>query len=203
MEFLESEFQSQDQSDAMLVQDIYNLSTVQKSIDDAFAEANLDNKMSSEFLSKVAEISLYTQPNVDSKTSGVEFICRKVGLQDTCKVLQEDMEKVYGSVNNQSLDAIMVANVGEDVAAQQRWMDDLANSALDSALPMFMQDAVFNDSVIFLRGAAESDRIDLIDILINVHSAPPRPGTRGSYLRSMKRRREDHSHPPVSSRPRI
>ena len=40
MEFLESEFQSQDQSDAMLVQDIYNLGTVQKSIDDAFAEAN-------------------------------------------------------------------------------------------------------------------------------------------------------------------
>ena len=100
--------------------------------------------MSSEFLEQDGgDLALQTQPNVDSKTSGVEFICRKVGLQDTCKVLQEDMEKVYGSVNNQSLDAIMVANVGEDVAAQQRWMDDLANSALDSALPMFMQDAVF------------------------------------------------------------
>ena len=141
--FLQGEFGKQDQSDAMLVQDIYNLSTVQASIDEAFKDANANDRMSSEFLGKISEIALQTQPNVDAKTSGVEFICRKVGLQDMCKVLQSDMEEVYGSVNNQSLDTIMVANVGEDVAAQQRWMDDLAKSALDSALPMFMQDAVF------------------------------------------------------------
>ena len=141
--FLQEEFGKQDQSDAMLVQDIYNLSTVQNSIDEAFKDANANDRMSSEFLGKISEIALQTQPNVDAKTSGVEFICRKVGLQDMCRVLQSDMEEVYGSVNNQSLDTIMIANVGEDVAAQQRWMDDLAKSALDSALPMFMQDAVF------------------------------------------------------------
>ena len=141
--FLQEEFGKQEQEDAMLVQDIYNLSTVQNSIDEAFRDANANDRMSSEFLGKISDIALQTQPNVDAKTSGVEFICRKVGLQDMCKVLQCDMEEIYGSVNNQSLDTIMVANVGEDVSAQQKWMDNLASSALDSALPMFMQDAVF------------------------------------------------------------
>ena len=140
---LEEEFNSQDNSDTMLVQDIYDLGTVQKSIDEAFEDANANDKLSSEFLEKIALISEETQPNVDAKTSGVEFICRRIGLAEMCKVLQADLETVYGDVNNQSLDAIMVANVGTDVAAQQQWMDNLANSALDSALPMFMQDSVF------------------------------------------------------------
>ena len=144
--FLEKEFNTVEQSDAVLVQDIYDLSTVQQSIDDAFKEANTGNRLSSEFLDKISEISMETQPNVDAKTSGVEFICRKAGLEAMCRILQADLEKIYGSVNNQSLDDIMIANVGEDVAAQQRWMADLANSALDSALPMFMQEAVFKAS---------------------------------------------------------
>ncbi len=144
--FLEKEFNTVEQNDAVLVQDIYDLSTVQQSIDDAFADANAENRLSSEFLEKITEISLQTQPNVDAKTSGVEFISRKAGLQEMCGILQGDLEKVYGDVNNQSLDDIMRANVGEDVAAQQRWMADLANSALDSALPMFMQDAIFKAS---------------------------------------------------------
>ena len=117
--FLEKEFNAQDQSDAMLVQDIYDLSTVQKSIDDAFKEANANDKMSSEFLGKISEIARMTQPNVDSKTSGVEFVCRRIGLSEMCKVLQSDLETVYGSVNSQSLDDIMIANVGTEVAAQQ------------------------------------------------------------------------------------
>ena len=141
--FLEGEFNKQNQDDAVLVQDIYNLSTVQDSIDAAFKEANEEQKLSSRFLDKVADIAAETQQNVDAKTSGVEFICRSVGLQTMCREIQAELEEVYGDVNNQSLDSIMVANVGEDVAAQQKWMDNLATSALDSALPMFMQDAVF------------------------------------------------------------
>ena len=141
--FLEEEFNTPEQDDALLVQDIYQLNTVQRSIDEAFAEANGGDRMSSEFLAKLAAISLQTQPNVDARTSGVEFIGRSVGLEQLCASLQAHMEDTYGSVNNQSLDDIMLANTGEDVAAQQKWMDDLANSALDSALPMFMQDAVF------------------------------------------------------------
>ena len=141
--FLQGEFGKQDQSDAMLVQDIYNLSTVQASIDEAFKDANANDRMSSEFLGKISEIALQARLTADAKTSSVEFTARKTGLRDLCKVLQSNLEEVYGSVNNQSLDTIMAANVGEDAAAQQRWMDDLANSALDSALPMFMQDPVF------------------------------------------------------------
>lgn len=144
--FLEKEFNAQDTSDAILVQDIYDLGTVQKSIDDAFEDANAESRLSSEFLSKIADISFETQPNVDAKTSGVEFICRHAGLQEVCSVVQTDMEAVYGSVNNQSLDDIMKANVGDDVTAQQQWMANLASSALDSALPMFMQDAVFKSA---------------------------------------------------------
>ena len=146
--FLKVEFIRKKQSDEILVQDIYSLDTVQASIDAAFKEANANDKMSSEFLSKISDIALETQPNGNAKTSGVEFVCRQTGLNKMCKVLQADMAEVYGDVNNQSLDAIMVANVGEDVAAQQKWMDNLASSALDSALPMFMQDAAFrNDNM--------------------------------------------------------
>ena len=141
--YLEKEFNTPEQNEEVLVQDIYNLATVQNSIDATFADANANNKMSSEFLMKLAEITMQTQPNVDAKTSGVEFIGRRIGLGELCLAVQKDMETVYGSVNNQSLDDIMVANVGTDVAAQQQWMDNLANSALDSALPMFMQDSVF------------------------------------------------------------
>ena len=143
---LEKEFNTQEQDDAVLVQDIYDLSTVQSSIDEAFKDANEEDKLSSRFLGKISAIAQETQPNVDAKTSGVEFICRRVGLDEMSKVLQADLEEVYGSVNNQSLDDIMKANVGEDVAEQQKWMANLANSALDSALPMFMQDAVFKAS---------------------------------------------------------
>ncbi|MBR2661549.1 MAG: hypothetical protein IKE15_09130 [Clostridia bacterium] len=143
---LEAEFNKQTQDDAVLVQDIYSLETVQDSIDEAFKEANAEQKMSSRFLEKVAEIAEQTQPNVDAKTSGVEFICRNVGLQTMCQAIEKELKTVYGDVNNQSLDQIMIANVGEDLAAQQRWMDNLATSALDSALPMFMQDAVFKSA---------------------------------------------------------
>ena len=143
LEFLEKEFNTPEQDDQVLVQDIYNLGTVQQSIDDAFKDANVEGKLSSDFLRKMAEISLITQPNVDAKTSGVEFVCRSIGLTEICKFIQNKMSEVYGDVNNQSLDDIMVANVGSDVNAQHRWMDQLANSVLDGALPMFMQDAVF------------------------------------------------------------
>ena len=143
IEFLEKEFNTPEQDDQVLVQDIYNLGTVQQSIDDAFEDANVEGKLSSDFLRKMAEISLITQPNVDAKTSGVEFVCRSIGLTEICHFIQNKMSKVYGDVNNQSLDQIMTANVGTDVAAQQRWMDQLATNVLDSALPMFMQDAAF------------------------------------------------------------
>jgi len=143
IQFLEKEFNSIEQDDAVLVQDIYNLSTVQQSIDDAFKEANEGEKVTSQFLEKATDISLMSERNVDAKTSGVQFVCRSIGLQEMCRVIQQDLEEVYGKVNNQSLDDIMHANAGEDVAAQQRWMDDLANSALNSALPMFLQDAAF------------------------------------------------------------
>ncbi len=143
IQVLEKEFNTEEQDDEVLVQDIYNLSTVQASIDAAFQQANANDKMSSEFLQKIAAIAMKTQPNVDAKTSGVEFLCRSIGLTEMCEVIQKGMEDVYGSVNNQSLDDIMIANVGNNVAAQQNWMDNLATSALDSALPMFMQDAVF------------------------------------------------------------
>ncbi len=144
--FLEKEFNSPEISDAVLVQDIYSLSTVQSSIDDKFKEENVNDKLSSEFLRKIAEISMKTEPNVDAKTSGVSFICRRVGLGDMCRALQADLEECYGDVNTQTLDDIMVANVGESVEAQEKWMGDLAKGAIQSALPMFMQDSIFKDA---------------------------------------------------------
>ena len=190
--FLEKEFNTVEVNDAVLVQDIYDLSTVQASIDEAFKDANEEGKLSSEFLSKIAEISMQNQVNVDAKTSGVEFICNRVGLKDLCDVLQKDLEKVYGSVNNQSLDDIMRANVGEDIAAQQKWMSDLANSALDSALPMFMQDAVFKsaDKAPYSYLAIPQDAVEHLKYIQEAFAnhdpaVQPKPSTQKDHIYSL------------------
>ena len=140
---LEKEFNTAEEIDATLVQDIYDLSTVKQSIDDKFKEENAENKLSKAFLAEVTDISFATKRNVDDSSSGVEFTYRSAGQKAMCEFLQKKLEEVYGSVNDQSLDAIMIANVGTDISEQQKWMSDLAKSALDSALPMFMQDPTF------------------------------------------------------------
>lgn len=140
---LQKQFASQDKVDTMLVQDIYSLATVQDSIDDTFVKANANNKVSRGFLAEITKISMQTEPSVDGTTSGVTFLCRAVGQQSLCEAIQQLLEDTYGSVNDQSLDAIMHVQAGGDLQAQQGWMNNLAESAINSALPMFKQDAVF------------------------------------------------------------
>ena len=143
IQFLEKEFNTREQDDAAMEQDIYDPQTIQHNIDEMFMEANADGRVTSQFLEKATDISLMSERTVDAKTSGVQFVCGSIGLQEICHVIQQDLEEVYGKVNNQSLDDIMFANAGDDIAAQQRWMDDLANSVLNKAQPMFLQDPAF------------------------------------------------------------
>lgn len=143
IEKLEEEFNTIESTDTALVQDIYQLDDVKGKIDEVFADANANNRLAVSFLQEVTTISMLNAPNVDSKSSGVMFLCRNAGLEKLCGMLQQKLTETYGDVNNQSLDSIMVSNVGEDIAKQQQWMNRLATEVLDSAVPMFMQDAVF------------------------------------------------------------
>ena len=145
IEKLEEEFNTTESTDTALVQDIYQLEEVKDKIDEVFADANANNRLAVSFLQEVTTISMLNAPNVDSKSSGVTFLCRSAGLEKLCTMMQEKLTETYGDVNNQSLDAIMVSNVGEDIAKQQQWMNRLATEVLDSAVPMFMQSEVFQN----------------------------------------------------------
>ncbi len=152
IEFLNHELNTPVISDPLLEQDIYPLTTVQAGIDAAFQEENASGKLSNEFLAKIAEISLRTTPNLDTKTSGVNFICCQAGLEEMCRVLQKELDACFCSINHQSLDDIMIANAGASTTRQQKWMDDLAGNAIDNALPMFMQDPLFAQDMRALYG---------------------------------------------------
>ncbi len=140
---LEKEFGQQDNTDAVLAADIYNLSAVKNSIDDMFAKRNGAGEMSRTFLAELTKISMMTEPSVDAQTSGVTFVSGGSGMGKLSDELQKILKDCFGSVNDQSLDSIMEANVGTETADQQRWMTNLANSVIDSALPMFLQDGVY------------------------------------------------------------
>ena len=71
------------------------------------------------------------------------FVSGGSGMGKLSDELQKILKDCFGSVNDQSLDSIMEANVGTETADQQKWMTNLANSVIDSALPMFLQDGVY------------------------------------------------------------
>ncbi len=145
IEKLEEEFNTTESTDKALVQDIYQLSEVQDKIDEVFADVNANNRLAVSFLQDVTTISMMSTPNVDSKSSGVTFLCRSAGVEKLCAMMQQKLTEAYGDVNNQSLDSIMINNVGDDIMEQQQWMNRLATEVLNSAVPMFMQSEIFQN----------------------------------------------------------
>ncbi len=134
---LEKEFSSRDESDAMPVQDLCSLSSLQAGIDQTFMEANENDSLSVKFLRRMAEISLKSEPDMDRRTSGVSFLCCRTGPGDLHRVLWEELDECFGAVNCRSVDDILMDEAGGNDAAKQKWVVDQLSSAMNSTFTMF------------------------------------------------------------------
>ena len=138
---MSDDFAATDVTDSKLESDLFALETVQKQIDTDFNDKNEENRVTLEFLSAVCDESLKNAPSVDAHSTGMVFtygIRRRANLLD---VLKNELDVCFHEINGQSLDSIMEQAVGNDVAAQNKYMDELGASVIDSSRPMFSQDA--------------------------------------------------------------
>ena len=126
-----------------LVSNIYELREISQSIDNDFATNNVNFKFERMLLGALCTASLKTEDNVDPHSSGVSFPYQREHLRVLYRELRSVLDQCFGTANGQSLDAIMQSQAGSDVNAQNRYMDGLAESLLNSSVPMFSQHPSF------------------------------------------------------------
>ena len=126
-----------------LVSNIYDLREISQSIDNDFATNNVNFKFERMLLGALCTASLKTEDNVDPHSSGASFPYQREHLRVLYRELRSVLDQCFGTANGQSLDAIMQSQAGSDVNAQNRYMDGLAESLLNSSVPMFSQHPSF------------------------------------------------------------
>ena len=131
------------EGDQRLVSNIYDLRQISESIDNDFAINNVNFKFERMLLGALCTASLKTEDNVDPHSSGVSFPYQREHLRVLYRELRSVLDQCFGTANAQSLDAIMQSQAGSDVNAQNRYMDGLAESLLNSSVPMFSQHPSF------------------------------------------------------------
>lgn len=127
--------------DPTLGSDVLDIEILKPRIVQQFSSSNENKRITLAFLKALCLESLKNTPNKDSDTSGVTFLYRKEGREAVLTVMKETLNECFDGINNQSLDALMLQAVGEDVALQQQFMEEIANSVMASAHPLFAQDA--------------------------------------------------------------
>ena len=137
---MEEEFKQTSQTEVDLESDLFDLAPVTKRIDADFLAGNTNNMVTIEFLNDLCEESFKTAPSVDEHGTGVSFPYRINGMNNLLAAMRKRLDSCFGEINGQSLDSIMRQAVGDDVLKQQTYMDDLGNSVVASALPLFSQD---------------------------------------------------------------
>lgn len=131
------------EGDQRLVSNIYDLRQISESIDNDFAINNVNFKFERMLLGALCTASLKTEGNVDPHSSGASFPYQREHLRVLYRELRSVLDQCFGTANGQSLDAIMQSQAGADVNAQNRYMDELAESLLNSSVPMFSQNPSF------------------------------------------------------------
>ncbi|MBE5809855.1 MAG: hypothetical protein E7318_02850 [Clostridiales bacterium] len=126
--------------DPTLGSDVLDVEILKPRIEQQFASSNENKRITLAFLKALCLESLKNVPNKDSGTSGVTFTYRKEGRENVLDVMRDTLNECFDGINNQSLDALMVQAVGEDVGLQQDFMKDIADSVMTSAHPLFSQD---------------------------------------------------------------
>ena len=127
--------------DATLGSDVLDIEILKPRIVQQFTSSNENKRITLSFLKSLCLESLKTVSNRDTDTSGVTFVYRKEGREAVLTVMKETLNECFDGINNQSLDALMIQAVGEDVGQQQKFMEDIANSVMASAHPLFAQDS--------------------------------------------------------------
>ncbi len=127
--------------DEALGSDVLDIEVLKPRIKEQFAASNENNRITLGFLKAMCLESFSATPNADSNTSGVTFLYRKEGRENVLRVLREHLDQCFDGINDQSLDTLMVQAVGDDVTLQQNFMQEIANSVMASAHPLFSQDA--------------------------------------------------------------
>lgn len=144
LEALQNEFGRSDSGDdAKIVSDIFTLDAMKDRIDTQFKEGNTNNKVTAEFLRQICAGSLATVENVDAHGTGVTFTYRVNGKNATLDQMRKSLDSSFGQINGLSLDAIMAQTVGENLGAQNQFIDDLGKSVINSAQPLFSQNKAF------------------------------------------------------------
>lgn len=141
IERLYSMFKETPADDAAVGSDVLDIEILKPRIEQQFSAGNESGRITLTFLKALCLESLRNAPNKDSGTSGVTFTYRKEGRENVLEVMRETLNECFDGINNQSLDALMVQAVGDDVARKQEFMKDIANSVMASAHPLFAQDA--------------------------------------------------------------
>ncbi len=128
-------------TDDKLASDIYNLDQVRDQIAIDFEEQNIDAKFERQLLGKLCEESLKTIASIDPFSSGVSFPFQQSHLRVLRAELREVLNVCFKTTNSQSLDVIMEQQVGSDIAAQNKYIDQVAKTLINSAKPMFGMEA--------------------------------------------------------------
>lgn len=118
---------------------IYDLSSVRGKIDADYANNNLNNKFERLLLGALCTASLETMDNVDPHSSGVTFRYQHHHQDVFYAELRKVLDQCFGTANKQSLDDIMLQQVGADVSQQNAYMDTLLSSVLTNSNPLFAQ----------------------------------------------------------------
>lgn len=141
VEHLYDMFKEIPDDDPTLGSDVLDIEILKPRIVQQFASSNENKGITLAFLKALCLESLKTTPNKDSDTSGVTFLYRKEGRDAVLSVMRETLNECFDGINNQSLDALMIQAVGENVSLQQEFMANIAESVMASAMPLFAQDA--------------------------------------------------------------
>ena len=139
IETLDERFGEREPADARLASDVYDVSSASGRLDAAFRAGNADGRAIRDFLGLLCDASFETEEKLDRRMMGGPFAWRIRGMDRTLTALRDSLGALFGEINRESLDAIMLRQAGGQAAAQNAWMDDLAKSVLTGAVPLFAQ----------------------------------------------------------------
>lgn len=144
IERLEEEFAHTHNVDTVEnVSDIFSLNSVKDRIDKEFKEGNVNNKVTRDFLDKLYLASFKRVNSVDPHGTGISFIYKEEGKNNALEAMRESLDLCFGTVNSQSLDSILDQTVGSDINERQKKIDELGQSVISNAQPLFAQNTQF------------------------------------------------------------
>jgi hypothetical protein len=140
---LEKAFGSTAEASNRLESDIFSMDAIRQRIDREMELSDSEGRVVRGFLGDLCDACFASASNADPHSSGVTFTYRDEGMDQMLETVRVNLDKCFGTINGQSLDSIMEQAVGSDPGGQLKYMDDLAQSVLNSASPMFSEDPAY------------------------------------------------------------